>query len=322
MRGIFAVLIIAVCFALAVIASQTLGDPSAPAPEIKGPVLMWDPGLEPADLRATADSARVTADAMQARQVERTQVAQAATAEVYLEITRQAAEDERVMTVRAENTRQAERLMIAGWTATADSVRATSTASGMATASAVAATQTLRVADLEFQRKAAETTATVAALVAEQEKADLDIRGRALMNDAWAVTKWVLLVSFIALLAYLAYRFVWSLTQIRVIQPAANGDKPMIYKNGVVLDMDRSPSAVVDMASPPQVPLDQQLQIASGDQRVDATRALPRTIINQPLAAPAAPLGFSVLNENQAPPSHLLPDPDVTGVIDGDWSNQ
>lgn len=322
-RGVIAVLIILVMVGVACFATSTLGDPRAPASDVRPlsiPIPEFRVGLDGSAAEATAISARATADALRAREITATQRAVQSTAGAEQAMTQEAHRISQESTAIIQGTERAHLYMLQGWTATADAVLATTQAEVQATASSVAYTQTARADDLIYQYQASIATATQIALWNEQREREMELRSKELTNEAWAIAKWavpVLLFGVVPLIlivigAVIFYRRM----EYRVIMPAPNGDKPIVLHKGRAIDPDLLPQAVTDLANPPALPLDKQLEVKANDQRIDTARALPRVVNATAIQTGPA---FTVLPAGAAPPAHLLPDPDVTGIIDGEW---
>jgi hypothetical protein len=306
------------------VGAATLGDPKAPASAVKPLSLdiqlpVFPGQFDDGQAEARAQSARATADAIKDYKSRATEQARVSTEEARMDMTRESARIIFEATERAQSTQSAYFMRIAEWTKEADSVRSTSEARIQATASQSAATASARVEELQYQKDAVIATATADALLYEQEKHQLDLRQKAITNEVWAITGWVITVSLVALLVFFGYRFVWKKTEYTVIGPAANGDKQLILHRGSLIDPDLLTNPVTKIKAPAPIPLENQLQVKANDQRLDTARALPRIMpqVGLPLAA-----GFEVVGEQAAPPDHLLPNPEVMGVIDGEWNAQ
>jgi len=207
---------------------------------------------------ATAQAATATAQAHQATATARAQAtatAQTATQQAYaLAWTQQAVEQMGTATAQA---------MVVQGTATAQAL----TMQGTATAQVVAAQAT--------------------ALAAEAEKVQLEVEQQRMMNQAWAVTKWGLVLVFVGLLLLIAHR----LTSTRIVK-RSNG-KVLVLSGGVVYDPDRNPAPLLQLgsgkATMPPVSEAAQEATTARDQAIALASALGGRRPPKSIAAVAAP---------------------------------
>lgn len=278
---------------------------------------------------STARAAEGTAQAIRAVQTNEAFQWQSETQAVQIVQTAEASREAAQATAAVESTARAWGIQKEAWTATAisentaatrtaEAAIATGTAQAQATASVVSATaeallvaQAGRETQLAFEEKTGAATATA---VTRQ----MDIDNKALTGKAWSLFWLAAAVAVLSLAGVVVWKLVKQKTDITVIHPAPNGDTPLVYSNGRLTDMDRSPYPVVEIKAPPMLPLDSQMQLAAGDQAVDKTRALPRVVNVQP-ALPAQASGFTVIGPDNTPPAHLLPDGAAFDAINGDW---
>lgn len=313
MRGVISVVIILIMLALAVIASNTLGDPSQPASSVQPIQVPNIFGMSGDQADAIAVSARSTADAIRELEKQRTMAAIQTTADASAYLTQQAGLEERAFTMIAESTKVAYVQYIQEKTAQYESDRSTLEAGIISTQSA-----------LVFQQQSSYVTATQSAIDKQEKRESLDLKQKEIWASAWAFAGYAFMVLLFGVFPTVAFgtvlvllvKFAWERIKYQKIQPAPNGDKQLVLYHGRIIDPDLLTMPITDLNKPEEIPVDKQIEIKMADQRVDATRSLPR-IFNQQLPAPAP--GFSVLNPGAMPPSHLLPDPDVAGVIDSEW---
>ena len=261
--------------------------------------------LQVIEAEETARAAQKTAGAYRAIQTATESARREAATQVAREQTRAAG----VVTRQAQQTATERAWMIQGWTATADSARATATFESQATASAVSA-----------RMEAAQHTATVQAMNVLERREQLDLERQEMMNQLWAVTPWAILVLAVFICAVAALSLLRGWSRYRIVPHDVNGDAPLLIVDGLVIDADRSARAVTDPRHPELLPVEQQLQLVAGDQRVNAVRALPRVVSRDGQTTQTTAPQYSILAPQDAPPKHLLPDPDVLQVLDGDWS--
>jgi hypothetical protein len=291
-------------------------------------------------VQKTADasvlSARRTAEVYRSIQEATQQANQVRTAEAralvlkqtQAEAERQQQQTQAAFSAAMELTREAQRTaterawIMTGWTATADVAKSTATAQYNQTQSAGSIQQTATQSSILTGIQSARMTATMAAITN-----NVDQEGYT--AHAWAGLKLVIpailtvvlptllmILGAYALVSYIrARRNTWS-----AVYPAPNGDKPIIQLNGRLVDMDRAHQPVVDPANPVDLPVEDQLRLVAGDQRVDLTRALPRMVQVPGENAQAAFGGFQVLSPGDMPPANLLPNPDVGRVLDAQWT--
>lgn len=284
-----------------------------------------------ATARAAEDTARAIREAQTAEAFER----QAETQAVQMAQTIQASREAAAATASIQETARAWEMQQQAWTATAISentaatraagiAQTTATAEARETASAAslaqanaAGTAEARVTELAFARQSADATATA-------EARRIDTASRELTSKAWAVLWVVLTAGAAALFGVVIWKLLAHKTEIHVIEPAPSGDLPLIYQDGRITNMDRSPGAVVEIRAPMALPLDAMLQVTAGDQAADRMRAMPRVIqVQAPAPQPALPAQnaqFLVLNPQDQPPAFLLPDVAALQAIDADWS--
>lgn len=295
----------------------------------------------PAAVAATPDAAGATATVLSVKgtQAEGTAQAAARTAEAFrvmqTAIAGQQTQAAQMQTQSAGATATERAWVVQGWTATAVANGATSTAAAQATrearqatvtavfqmtANSAQVTQTQRAYNLAAAVLGQEATATAETLHTENERRRLDLERQRLMNVAWAVTPWALLVLasgaalFVILSFVRAKQAAWS-----AVDPAPNGDKRVVMVGGKLIDLDRTPFPVLDPNDPQLASTEDHMRLAQGDQRVDAMRSLPR-VMQTPFPGGSVTPAFQLLAENDAPPRHLLADPDVGQVLDADWS--
>lgn len=276
----------------------------------------------------TARAAEKTAESIRAEQTSEAFERASRTRAADLARTQEAAEQYARHTAQAAQTAQAWALQREYWTATAVFINAESARQAAHIASQYTAqarqTQDARTAtaeafSIEAHQRESELAHSqlVANITATARARALAFEEKELTSKAWAVFWLALAVSIAVLALAVAWRLVRYKTDITVIPPAPNGDTPLVYRNGRLADMARSPLPVIKIESPPQLPLDAQLQITAGDQASERMRGMPRNVTIQSQQAGQTP-GF-VLIDKSTPPPHLLPDEAAKGAIDADW---
>lgn len=285
--------------------------------------------LRDVQAEGTARAAEKTAESIRAAQTAEAFERGAITRAAELARTAEAAEHQAAATAQAAMTAQAWALQREYWTATAVFIAAESTrqaahiavqstaksaqtqSARTATAEAYSIAARQRETELAYSQHVANVTATAAARALAFEE-------KAMMGKAWALF-WLVLAASIAVLALaVGWRLVRYRTDITVIPPAVNGDTPLVYRNGYLVDMARSPLPSIRIEVPPQLPMEAQLQVTAGDQASERARALPRSVTIKQAQTANRP-GFTVIDSSTTPPAHLLPDEAARGAIDADW---
>ncbi len=298
------------------------------------PALSYNISTSPAYYHAMqTQPAKANQLSTQAANADQTLLAAGQTAEAYHAVQTATMEAGRIQSTQeaAQLTRQAaasatkQAWTILGWTATAGSANATGTAVVRKTEQAAAATATAQEVEFNAEMQRLSMDATAQSIKDAQKRSNLDIQQRELMNSVWAVSKWAIPVALLVVAAVFLLIFAFSSrAKWSAIYPAPNGDKPVLSIGGKLVDMDRSAAAVLDPKNPTIVPPEIQAVLVAGDQRVDAVLALQGVNLNAPALPAATPgkIGFQLIGEGDAPPAHLLPDPDVIQILDGDWKDK
>ena len=192
------------------------------------------------------------------------------------------------------------------------------------TASAIQAVATQQAYDLQATVQNAEVQATLQAFDDAHASRELSLQIKGLTAQLWAVTRWVL-VSLLALaVIYGVWRWVeskragWS-----AIHHDTNGKAPIVFLGGRLVNMDRAFYPVIDAANP-MTPDDRyQAQVVDADQKTDLARAVSTG--GSPGRTPIGPISqptVRFLDRGEAPPLDLLPDPDVSNILDAEWRTE
>ena len=191
-------------------------------------------------------------------------------------------------TVEAENqtaTQQAMQIQVQSteraWnaTATADSIRSTTSASGTASAVVQQAIWTQRAVDITATADIASVRAFATAQYGMARTEELSLKRKELTNNVEAIVPWISLVCTFAVLAIVFMRW----TRVRVIPRDPRGDAPLLLDvvDGIAYDADRNPTSTAglqreDLKRLPQFSTNDHTQATARDQVVDlATRGLP-----------------------------------------------
>ena len=277
-------------------------------------------------LTATAVSLSMTqAAATQAALATATAQALSATATAQAAATRQAQE-------RATATMQA---MVLAGTATAQSLNATATMQAMNVAATATAQHLNAVATEQAAAYAVRATATQAAiqaqataLAAAAEARQLEIEQQRLLNEAWAIARFLLVIGGAILVLGLGTWMVVQWQKYRVVRVAAN--KVLLRLGDGWYDPDRNPYPIASLGPdgrpslPKTPPDDMQERTTARAQYVELARAsegkrLPRR--SGPIAPPPPANGgarFRVLKEaGKALPGVVTPE--TAQVLEAEW---
>jgi len=270
------VFIFVVMIGLAIWASSTLGDPTAPASAAGHPFLLPVPAAPrgyASGLEETAVAARIVADADSTWRA-------AGTAEAL-----------RIAGQNAQATEFAYRVHIDGLTATADSALATDAAIERRKASAIASTQTMAVFNAQMALTNEAATAVAQKNTDEQRRREIDLRSSETMIGLWAVTKWAIPIFLLGLLGLLAYRWVWKKTEYREVHANAQGKYPGLIKDGKAVNMNLQVNPVMNATVPEPTSPAVQLLVKQNEQQIDLLRATPANFYPPAIDAPRRPTG-------------------------------
>lgn len=272
-----------------------------------------------AGLTATAAALSMTqAAATQAYFVTATAQSMQATATAQALATRRA---------QAQATATAQAVALQG-TATAQALQATATMQAMA----LAGTATAQAQQAVYRATQAAVMAQATAQAAAAEREILALQQQRLLNQAWAVARFLLLVGGALLVMGLAAWTVVQWQRYRVVRVAAG--KVLVRLGNGWYDPDRNPYPIAVLgpdgrpALPKFPPDDMQERTTARAQYVDLARVsegkrLPRRTV--PIAAPSSPgtrrpLRFRVLTPQEA--GKALPGvvtPETAQVLEAEW---
>lgn len=173
-------------------------------------------------------------------------------------------------TIQARQSATAQAWLFTSWTATAAIHQTAIAASDTATQQVVQATHTQRVLDNTATVDAAAVSAQITALHGQSVRVELAVERERLMNNAWAITPWVLLILIVSALVVVLLRR----SRVRPIFRDLRGDAPLLIVDGKIYDADRNPQPLVDLSGEkPAIPAltDLSLQAATTarDQMID-----------------------------------------------------